>query len=89
MNVVRRAFISLLTGLSERELVRRRQRVQCQPSGEQMEPRALLSELKVGVAILVPPRPAGGALVIPVDQAPAEDQVIVEHDIIDQINVEN
>jgi hypothetical protein len=89
MNVVRRAFISLLTGLSERERVPRRQRIQYQPRGEQMEPRALLSELNVGVANLVPPRPAGGALVISVNQAPPKDQLNVENDIIDQINVEN
>ncbi len=62
MSTVRMIF-GLLTSLTQRKPVRRCARVQCQPSGERMEPRALLSDLKVGVATLAPPHTAGGALV--------------------------
>jgi hypothetical protein len=90
-----RMIRSLLTSVIERKPVRRRERVQCQPSVERMEPRALLSGLKVAMATLVPPQPAGGALVHCANQAPSfhvtyqSNQTGIEDDIKDQINVEN
>jgi hypothetical protein len=90
-----RMILSLLKCVNERKPVRRRERVQCQPSGERMEPRSLLSDLKVGVATLVPPQTAGGALVIGANQAPSfhvtyqSNQINIEDDIKDQINIEN
>ena len=70
MSTVRK-IIGVLTSVIERKRDRRLERVQCRPSGEQMEPRALLSGLKVGVATLIPPQGAGGALVIRANQAPS------------------
>jgi hypothetical protein len=88
MSIVRRIF-SFLTSVIEREPAGRRQRIRYQPSAEQMEPRALQSELKVGVATLLPLRTSGGALVININQAPAKDELNFANDIKDQINVEN
>ena len=92
MSTVRRIF-SFLTGVVERNPVGRRERVQCRPSGEQMEPRALQSTFKVGVATLVPPQNIGGALVSGVNQTPSfhvtYQSLHVEQDIKDQINIEN
>jgi len=89
MNTLR-TILSLLTSVVEPETIRRRKRAQCQPSGEQLERRALLSELKVGVANLVPPPRDAGALVIHLDQARSfTHQINFENDIKDQINVEN
>jgi hypothetical protein len=90
-----RTILSLLTHVIERQPVRRRGRVQCRPSGDRMEPRALLSAFKVGVAALVPPPTAGGALVIQANPAPSfhvtyqVNQIHIADDIKDQINIEN
>ena len=95
MTTVRMIF-SFLKGVTERSRVRRRDRVQCQPCGEQMEPRAFLSALEVGLATVVPPSTGGGALVIRTSQAPTVSvtyqtslEDTVADDIKDQINVEN
>ena len=84
--------LSFLTSVIQRKPDGRRERVQCRPSGEQMEPRALQSALKVGVATLVPPL-TGGALVTGANQAPTfhvtYQPIHVEQDIKDQINIEN
>jgi hypothetical protein len=96
-----RMILSGLTNVIERKPVGRRERVQCQPGAEQMEPRALLSGLKVGVATLISPPTAGGALIIRAGQAPsfhvtyqsnqdgASDQSSGADDVKDQGNVEN
>jgi hypothetical protein len=96
-----RMILSGLTNVIERKPVGRRQRVQCQPSAEQMEPRALLSGLKVGVATLISPPTAGGVLIIRAGQVPsfhvtyqsnqdgASDQSNDADDVKDQGNVEN
>jgi hypothetical protein len=92
MSTVRKVF-SFLTSVIERKSVGRRERVRCQPSGERMEPRALQSACKVGVATLVAPHTAGGALVTGANQAPSfhvtYQSIHVEPDIKDQINIEN
>ena len=86
-----RMILSMLTSMTGRKPVRRRKRIQ--PSGEQMEPRALLSGLRVAVANLVPPQTAGGALVIRADQAPSftvtQNHSCHADDVVDQGNVEN
>jgi hypothetical protein len=96
-----RMILSGLTNVIERKPVGRRERVQCQPSAEQMEPRALLSGLKVGVASLISPPTVDGALIIRAGQAPsfhvtyqsnqdgASDQTSDGDDVRDQGNVEN
>jgi hypothetical protein len=96
-----RMILSGLTNVIERKPVERRERVQCQPSAEQMEPRALLSGFKVGVATLISPPTAGGALIIRAGQAPSfpvtyqsnqdgpSDQSSDADDVKDQGNVEN
>ena len=92
MSTVRR-FFSILTGVIERKPVGQRKCVQCQPSGEQMESRALQSAFKVGMATLVAPQIGGGALVTGVNQAPSfhvtYESNSIEQDIKDQINIEN
>jgi hypothetical protein len=96
-----RMILSGLTNVIERKPVGRRERVQCQPSAEQMEPRALLSSFKVGVATLISPPTAGGALIIRAGQAPsfhvtyqsnqdgASARTINGDDVRDQGSVEN
>jgi hypothetical protein len=96
-----RMILSGLTNVIERKPVGGRERVQCQPSAEQMEPRALLSSFKVGVATLISPSTAGGALIVGAGQAPsfhvtyqsnqegASDQSSDANDVKDQGNVEN
>jgi hypothetical protein len=92
MSTVRKVF-SFLTSVIERKPVGRRERVQCRPSGEQMEPRALQSALKADVATLVAPHTVGGTLVTGINQAPSfhvtYPSIHVEQDIKDQINIEN
>jgi hypothetical protein len=66
-----RMILGVLACVIEQKQTRRKERVQCRPSGERMEPRALLSDLKVGVADLLPPHSAGGALVDHANPAPA------------------
>ena len=94
-----RMILSVLTSMTERKPIRRRKRIQ--PSGEQMEPRALLSSFKVGVATLISPPTSGGVLIIRAGQAPsfhvtyqsnqegASDQSSDANDVKDQGNVEN
>ena len=89
-----RMILSELTKLIERQPVRRRQRVQCQPNGEQMEPRALLSGFKVCLLTPVSPQAATGALVMHANQAPSFNVTYESNsgdgdDVIDQGNVEN
>jgi hypothetical protein len=83
MSTVRMIFGGLASVI-EQNRVRRRERFQCLPSCEQMEPRALLSSLNVGVATLIPPKVADGALVVNANQAPSFNDSLV-----DQGNVEN
>jgi hypothetical protein len=91
-----RMICSFLKGATDRNRVRRRDRVQCQPSGEQMEPRAMLSALEVGLSTLVPPSAGGGTLVIRASQATTFSVTYqmnldgnIADDTKDQINVEN
>jgi hypothetical protein len=96
-----RMILSGLTNVIERKPLGRRERVQCQPSAEQMEPRALLSSFKVGVATLISPPTAGGALIIRANPVPsldvsyqshlvgASDHSFVGDDVTDQGNIEN
>jgi hypothetical protein len=88
-----RMILSELTKLIERQPVRRRQRVRCQPNGEPMEPRALLSGFNGCVATPVSPQAATGALVMHANQAPSFNVTYQSHsthgdDVIDQGNVE-
>jgi hypothetical protein len=65
-----RMILKFVKSAIGRESVRRRDRIQRQPIGEQMEPRDLLSGLKVDVAVPASVHPAGGgAIVFPVNQA--------------------
>jgi hypothetical protein len=79
---------SALASMVEPKAVRRSGRIECRPSGENLEPRALQSALVAGAVSLVSPSAAGSALAASVNPGPSF-QVVYQNDIVDQINVEN
>ena len=63
--------LSLVRSVFEHDGYRWRGRVDRHPVVEEMEPRALLSTLAPHGTTVVPPAHSGGALVVPINQAPS------------------
>jgi hypothetical protein len=82
----RRTILNLLASLVEPNTKRRPRRVERRPLAEQLEPRALLSQVTLGAATFVRPRLSATAVVVTVKQ---NSSLSLENDIKDQINIEN